>query len=233
MFSRIELKTNAKFAFIRNYWSYVAVAFLMSLFVTGGLVSSSYVDYDEDLYELSSGAGVPMSSLIIGIVIVVVIMVLFWILVTTVLEVGGDRFFILNRTERAPISTFFSIFRCGHYGHVAGIIALRDIYLILWTLLLIVPGIVKSYEYLMVPYILAENPGMDRKEVFAISKRMMEGEKWDAFVLSLSFFGWELLSGFTCGLVGIFWVNPYENATFAELYAYNKAKAYREGYITG
>lgn len=84
---------------------------------------------------------------------------------------------------------------------------------------------------MMVPYILAENPGMDQKEAFAISKRMMDGEKFDAFVLQLSFIGWYLLAAITCGLVGIFYVNPYVEATMAELYAYNKGKAFHEGYI--
>ena len=83
----------------------------------------------------------------------------------------------------------------------------------------------------MVPYILAENPGMDRREAFAISKRMMDGEKWNTFVLGLSFFGWIVIDLFTCGILGLFFVSPYVHATFAELYAYNKVKAYNEGYI--
>ena len=108
---------------------------------------------------------------------------------------------------------------------------LKNLFTTLWTLLLVVPGIVKHYEYLMIPYILAENPGMDRKEAFKISKRMMDGQKMDTFILDLSFIGWAFLSAITCGIVGIFYANPYREATFAELYAFNKAKAYEEGYI--
>ena len=93
------------------------------------------------------------------------------------------------------------------------------------------PGIVKSYEYRMVPYILAENPGMNRSEAFAISKQMMNGQKWDVFVLDLSFIGWHLLSGITLGIVGIFWVNPYVQATNAELYTRNREIAYQKGFI--
>ena len=81
-------------------------------------------------------------------------------------------------------------FRSGHYGNIVLTMFLRDLYIVLWTLLFIVPGIVKSYEYMMVPYILAENPGMDQKEVFQISREMMNGQKWNAFVLDLSFIGW-------------------------------------------
>jgi len=84
---------------------------------------------------------------------------------------------------------------------------------------------------MMVPYIIAENPGMDRREAFAISKRMMDGEKWNTFVLDLSFLGWGILGVLTCGILLIFYVNPYIYATHAELYEYNKLKAYNEGYI--
>ncbi len=239
MWTRQELKANGKFCFRRNYWSYVAVSFLLSLFVTSGSVAysagSTYTGEGESAAEGAEPYAEAITdniSVILPVVIIVlIVMILFWLLLSTVLEVGGRRFFILNRTERAPIRTFFSIFRCGHYGNVVKTIALRDIFEMLWTLLLIVPGIVKHYEYLMIPYILAENPGMDRKEAFEISKRMMYGEKWQTFILELSFIGWDILSALTCGLVGIFWVYPYQDATFAELYAFNKAKAYREGYI--
>ena len=71
---------------------------------------------------------------------------------------------------------------------------LRDLFTALWSLLLVVPGIVKHYEYLMVPYIIAENPAMDYKEAFQISKQMMDGEKMEAFIMDLSFLGWYLLT---------------------------------------
>ena len=106
-----------------------------------------------------------------------------------------------------------------------------DLFISLWSLLLIIPGIIKSYEYLMVPYILAENPQMDRKEIFEISRRMMDGEKMNAFLLDLSFLGWIFLTVLTCGVAGILYVQPYMMATRTELYIYNKVKAYNEGYI--
>ena len=89
---------------------------------------------------------------------------------------------------------------------------------IFWSLLFIIPGIVKAYEYRMIPYLLAENPEMSKEEAFAISKQMMSGQKWRTFVLDLSFFGWILLSGFTCGILAIFYVNPYVFSTQSALY---------------
>ena len=70
----------------------------------------------------------------------------------------------------------FDAFRSGHYVNIVLTMFLRELFTSLWTLLLVIPGIVKHYEYLMIPYILAENPGMDRKEAFQISKRMMDGQ---------------------------------------------------------
>lgn len=68
------------------------------------------------------------------------------------------------------------------------------------------------------PYLLAENPSMPKEQAFALSKQMMDGQKWKAFVLDLSFIGWEILSGFTAGILGIFYVTPYRNMTHAALY---------------
>ena len=80
------------------------------------------------------------------------------------------------------------------------------------------PGIVKAYEYMMVPYILAENPDMSREEVFALSKQMMKGNKWDAFVLDLSFIGWMILGALTLNIVNVLYTNPYRYLTSVELY---------------
>ena len=133
------------------------------------------------------------------------------------LETGGARFFLRNLHTPAEVKELAYCYDHG-YLNVVVTILVRDIYMILWTLLFIIPGIVKSYEYRMMPYILAENPEMPRKEVFAMSKEMMRGQKWKAFVLDLSFLGWELLSLITLGIVGIFYVNPYKNMTDAALY---------------
>ena len=70
----------------------------------------------------------------------------------------------------------------------------------------------------MIPYILAENPKIQRKKAFKLSKKMMKGIKWKTFILDLSFLGWELLSIFTFGLLNIFYINPYKVATTVELY---------------
>ena len=162
---------------------------------------------------------------------VAVCVLLFGVFVGNVLEVGGKKFFILNQNGRPGMGAMLEGFRSGHYGNLVLTMFLRDLFIFLWSLLLFVPGIIKYYEYLMVPYILSENPGMNREEAFLISRQMMNGQKWETFVLDLSYLGWYILSAFTCGLLAIFYVNPYKEATFAELYAANRYKAYQEGYI--
>ena len=101
---------------------------------------------------------------------------------------------------------------------------LRDLFIALWTLLLIVPGIIKGYAYRMVPYILAENPDMNYKEALDLSSKMMYGNKWKSFVLDLSFIGWIILSILTFGILLLFYVNPYIGSTNAELYKAIKAE---------
>lgn len=87
-----------------------------------------------------------------------------------------------------------------------------------------IPYMMKVYEYWLIPYILVDNPDMESKEVFALTKKMMTGHKWEAFVLQLSFFGWYMLSLLTCGILSIFYVEPYRAYTMAAFYKALKEK---------
>ncbi len=85
---------------------------------------------------------------------------------------------------------------------------LRGLFIFLWSLLLVIPGIVAAYRYAMADYALAENPNMSALDALRESKRMMKDNKWRLFCLRLSFIGWHLLSSLTCG-IGYLWLNPY------------------------
>ena len=130
---------------------------------------------------------------------------------------GGCRFFRRNLEEPANISNITYGYD-KNYKNVVKVMFFRDLYIYLWSLLFIIPGIIKSYEYRMIPYLLSENPEMTKEEAFAESKRLMMGQKWETFVLDLSFIGWHILGGFTFGLLNIFYVAPYQLATNAALY---------------
>ena len=159
-------------------------------------------------------AGVVM--VVIGLIIVALVLVID-VFVANPLEVGIRRFFTQNLNQSASVKEITYAFD-SNYKNIAKTMFYRDLYTFLWSLLFIIPGIVKAYEYRMVPYLLAENPMMSKEEAFAASKQMMDGQKWRTFVLDLSFFGWILLSGFTCGILSIFYVNPYVFSTEAALY---------------
>ncbi|MDE7258353.1 MAG: DUF975 family protein, partial [Lachnospiraceae bacterium] len=133
------------------------------------------------------------------------------------LVVGAQRFFVVSHYQKAELGELGYAFS-NSYMNVVKTMFLKALYVFLWSLLLVIPGIIKGYEYRMIPYILAENPGIDTKEAFAMSKQMMDGNKWNAFVLDLSFLGWIILSVFTCGILAVFYVNPYIYMTDAELY---------------
>lgn len=141
------------------------------------------------------------------------------ILVTNPVEVGARRFFMSSRERATRLNALLYAFSSGNYWNVVKILFIRDVKIFLWSLLLVIPGIIKSYEYQMVPYILAENPGISTAEAFQLTRDMTYGEKLNLFVLDVSFFPWMLLSSFTCGMIGLFWLNPYAMATKAEVYA--------------
>lgn len=234
MWKRSELKDRAKWVLKQCYWKAVLVSLILGVIMGGGSsVSSSTTTQLEQ--SISSGdfsyeAGmmieaflVAFSFMLVGLLVVAVILGIF---LFAPLEVNIRRFFIISRVQPAELNELGFCFKKNIFMNVVKIQFLRSLYTFLWSLLLIIPGIIKSYEYRMVPYILAEQPDMDSKRAFQISKDMMYGEKWNAFVLDLSFLGWDILSLFTCGILSVFYVNPYRNLTDAELYDVLKCKLF-------
>ena len=105
-----------------------------------------------------------------------------------------------------------------------------ELFIFLWSLLLLIPGIYKTYQYYMVPYILSDNPNIPGARARSISRAMTDGEKLNIFLLELSFIGWYLLGGLCLG-IGVFFVNPYYEATKAELYIYLRDRAIQTGMV--
>ena len=180
MWNRAELKMRGNMAFKKNYVSAVVVALLMGIFGTvSGESSARRVSENSDIYSGNLFNVGMITGLLAGIATVVILIVLVAkVFVGNLLKMGGYRFFILNQTAQPGIGTLLDGFRSGHYVNIVLTMFLRDLFTALWSLLLVVPGIVKHYEYLMVPYIIAENPAMDYKEAFQISKQMMMEKKW-------------------------------------------------------
>ncbi|MBO4365933.1 MAG: DUF975 family protein [Eggerthellaceae bacterium] len=178
---------------------------------------SSYGDSNDNDF---SGAEALLAAF--GILVIVLIacalIAALNILIFNPLLVGARRFFVRNLNQKAEAKEMAYSFDSGNFVEIIKTMFFRDLFVILWSLLLIVPGIVKAYEYRMIPYLLAEDPTMTKDVAFAESKRMMTGQKWDTFVLDLSFLGWNILSALTLGILGIFYVGPYQAQTNAALY---------------
>lgn len=116
--------------------------------------------------------------------------------------------------QRAAFSTLFSEgFRGEYYLRRVGGIAWMYLFSFLWSLLFFIPGIVKSYSYALTPYLLATHPEIGAKQALKVSMKLMNGKKGELFVLDLSFLGWILLSGLTCGVLAVFYVSPYQTTT--------------------
>ena len=220
--TRAELKTRAKAAVKMYYWKMVLVALILSM-IGGG--ASSVGSRSASDNSAGSGArsmfeGINMQVAMIAVIIVLVVVVIalaLSVFVFNVLEVGCRGFFSRSMTEDPELGLIADGFTQNYWNCVKTQF-LKSLFIGLWSLLFVIPGVIKAYEYRMVPYLLAEHPEMSSGEIFARSKEMMQGNKWDTFVLDISFVGWVLLSGITFGILYIFWVGPYIAATDAALY---------------
>lgn len=105
------------------------------------------------------------------------------------------------------------------------------LWLFLWLLVFYIPGFVKALSYSMTPFILADMPNVPAKDALKLSMRMMNGHKWDLFVLYLSFFGWILLSSLTFGILTILYVSPYMQLAMAGFYDEVKQDAINRGIL--
>lgn len=254
MFDRKELKARAKAAFKANYWRCVVVALIMAMIFGGGAsggkrkVQQSFAEneqiaqYDYNgngkldtdeipamLESLMQDAGKEAVMIAVGIVFGVIALVgaiasLLSIFVINPLSLGCDYFFLKNSDYPAEIGEVSRGFTPAWWNNVVTLF-LRGLFLMLWGLLFAFPAVIKAQSYRLVPYIQAENPDLRGTEAITLSRRMMNGHKWEAFVFDLSFIGWYILAAMTASIAGVLWVSPYKAAADAELY-----KAIRDEY---
>lgn len=133
-----------------------------------------------------------------------------------VIQLGYAQY-LLKQFNHASFSTsdLFSQFERFGQGFLQSF--LRGLYVFLWSLLFIIPGIVKNYAYSMTPFIMAENPDMSANDAITASRELMDGHKGELFILDLTFIGWDLLAALTLNL-GNLALNPYRNAAYAAFY---------------
>lgn len=245
--SRKKIKMIAKSRINANYWKSVLVAaILIFLAGVGGMSASNAggnrseekvqnssiemfqngsteaIQAAEEIrqteeYGKNTRAILGTVSILFLVSVVCCIAVLVSTFLVNPLIVGCARFFYKNLNEKAEVKEICYPFDRGYKNTVKAMF-FRDLYTVLWLLLLIIPGIIKSYEYTLIPYLLAENENMTKEQAFAESKRLMKGNKWRAFVLDLSLSLWILLSTVSFGLVGVFYAYPYFNSIGAVFY---------------
>ena len=153
--------------------------------------------------------------------------VAFWIFIKNMLGAIMRRVFLEARLyKKVPVSHMLHFKLVKRWFRASMTLLLTTILQYLWFLT-IIGGLIKMYSYRMVPFIVAENPDIRPRDAITLSRRMMNGHKWECFVLDLTFVGWYILGTFTFGLVTVLWVAPYSVATFAEYYTElrNGAKA--------
>lgn len=211
-----------------NWGSAILVTFVASLLGAGGgmvytasSLTTQYT-YNADGYSYNYSYGFSFSSLFSNPVITIgFIFMLISFLV--VLIFGGAiqqglclyNIRLVTGQPQKPFSSLFERFKI--FGKAFLLQFVTGIFIFLWSLLFIIPGIVAAYRYSMAPYIMAHNPEIGVMDAIRMSKEMMKGHKGDLFVLQLSFFGWMLLAGITCG-IGSFFLAPYINASVTSFY---------------
>ena len=240
MWTRAFIKEKARNVLRTNYWKSFLVSFIILIALTGYNNPRTNLNYNtanNNNSFISLNIFPPFVVTTFDKISFFLASAAFFILILRViagymLEVGGRKFFIKTaENDGSDLNYLGYCFKKDRYLNVLFTMLIRDIFTILWTLLLIIPGIIKSYAYNMVPYILADNPTLDYKRAIDLSIKMTDGHKWNMFVLDLSFLGWYIL-GFLALIVGTLFVHPYVDSTYAQLYLILRQNAIDEGITT-
>lgn len=215
---------------LRGRWGAAVLAGLLTSLLGGETYKGPKLEINLNEGELSAGVNVAGQTINLGeglpsvaftggvllgmISALAVTLVLF--AVGSAVRVGYYRY-SLNLTDGNPatIGDLFAYFP--HMVNTTISRLLRGVYSFLWMLLLIIPGIVATYRYRMTDFLLAENPTLAPDEAITRSKELMDGHKFDLFILDLSFIGWGLLCLLTLG-IGYLWLNPYKQVSYAAFY---------------
>jgi len=147
----------------------------------------------------------------------------------SIVSVGYSRYnlTLLQREREPETGELFAYFK--HWKTIAVTGLLRWLYTFLWSLLFVIPGIVASYSYAMVPYILTQEPQLPAQQALERSRQMMNGNRWRLFCLHFSFLGWGILNLFTLG-IGSLWLIPYTKAAETEFFRELSAAGSRTSY---
>ncbi len=230
-----DFRDRARAALSGNWGIAVGAGFVASLlgaytaFSSSGSGSSSSSNISEE--DLAAFSIEELQALLVVVIAIMAIMIgiaaifgLVKFIIGGPITLGYVKFNLdMLNGQKPQFNDLFSQFH--RFGDAFLMQLMRNIFIVLWSLLLLVPGIIASYSYAMAPYILYENPNMSGMDAIKASKELMQGNKWRLFCLGFSFIGWTLLAALTCG-IGMLWVHPYQEAAFAAFYQEIKREKY-------
>lgn len=181
--------------------------------ITSGGIVFTFVD------SLSSVISSRRAVVLILLIAALMVYVFITFFIKKTYLVISRRIVLETRTyDAVPPGKFMFLLRVKRWMKASWVLIVNNVYEILWSLTIV--GIfVKHFSYMLVPYIIAENPDMKANEAITLSRKMMKGYKWRAFLYGLSFIGWTVIGMATLGVVGVLFVNPYKAAFYAEFYA--------------
>ena len=197
--------------------------------IDAGNVSASFEYAGQTIFSTSNGINSEVQAFLVGSFIYVmaaaVVLAAAYFILGSIISVGYACFNLkLVDHLEGSFEDLFAYF--SYWKTTAGAKFLRTIYVLLWSLLFVIPGIIASFSYAMTDYILAENPEMSASEAISRSKEMMEGNRFRLFCLEFSFIGWSILCAFTLG-IGNLWLTPYRQAATAAFYREVSGTEYR------
>lgn len=215
---------------LKGHWP-ISVLVVFIGMILGGLSSTTLFEFDTDagwsvlgipvgrggyLYAddpffsrvaLGAIAGIGAAAIVYGIVVFII---------GGAIELGIRNYFLkLNYDMNPEVNEMFAYMKI--FGKALGLRIVMAIFIFLWSLLLIFPGIIAAYRYSMATYLMAENPDMGIMEAIDASKTMMKDRKWALFCLDISFIGWHILCWITGGL-GYLLLHPYTESARAHFY---------------
>lgn len=200
---------------LKNFW-WLAVGVTLLATVLGGGTSSLTVSFQNA--NVSQYYPETMRRFTHVLVPVASVLAMGQFVLRGSISIGHDRFCLkLVDGEQAQFEDLFSAFDIFGSAFVLNLLIALKVFA--WSLLFVIPGIVKMYAYSMAYYIKLDHPDYGWKACIDESRRLMDGHKWEKFVLDLSFLGW-IIVGSLCLGVGTLWVTPYMEATNAQFYEY-------------
>ena len=170
-------------------------------------------------------------NIIIALFIILSAIVLFlvWMFIKNVLQTILRRMFLECRLyDKVPFQRILFLAKVKKWCKVAVTLAMKVLFQTLWACT-IIGGVIKRYSYYLVSYIVAENPDIGWKEAITISRKMMDGYKWECFKLEMSFLLWDIAGFLTLGISDLFYTNAYKIATYTEFYVQVRLLAKKNG----